>query len=194
MKRVIKTQIKRKNVKKSLFSKEEILRIPNLLTLFRLMILPFFIYYLNKSLLVSALLFLAMMLLDKVDGVVARFFGKETRFGRFFDGLADAIIMFFSLVFLWWYSYLSVFQAFSIIFVGFVGAVIVSLRIMKRVAFFTESRTYQKVAGVSIYLLIFISLFKINPIAINVIFYASMLLNIYKIYLDSRKAVEEYSK
>ncbi len=188
MKRMIK---EKKRKLKPLFSKKEILNFPNGITVFRLLLLPFFIYYLKNDAMISAVIFTAITLLDKVDGVVARFFKKETRFGRFFDGFVDSIIIFFALIYLWIYSYLNAFYVWSIIFLGFIGAVIIYVRIKKDRGFFVESRMYHKIAAGSIYLLIFVSIFRIDALVLGLIFYLTLALNIYRIFLDLREAFNE---
>jgi len=74
----------------------------NRVTLARLLILPFIIFLLytgnNLSKLFSVILFLLIMVGDKVDGIVARKLGKTTKFGKFLDSIIDKFIT--SLMFL----------------------------------------------------------------------------------------------
>ena len=70
-----------------------LLRSANLLTLSRLFLIPFFIFYFQTDMMVPALIiFLLAALTDFLDGRVARRQG-ETSFGRFMDPIADQLLM-----------------------------------------------------------------------------------------------------
>ena len=70
-----------------------LLGLANLLTLSRLFLIPFFIYYFQADMMVPALIiFLLGVLTDQLDGIVARRQG-ETSFGKFMDPIADKLLV-----------------------------------------------------------------------------------------------------
>lgn len=74
--------------------KKEIWTIPNLLSLFRLILIPVYIYiYLNatspKHYLIAAVILAVSCLTDLVDGKIARKFNMISTLGKFLDPLAD---------------------------------------------------------------------------------------------------------
>lgn len=75
-------------------------RVPNLLTLLRILIVPFvfttLLYYnpLQDSLRIwAAALFLIGSVTDALDGAIARFSNRSTELGRFLDPLADKLLL-----------------------------------------------------------------------------------------------------
>ncbi len=80
------------------------MNLPNKLTLIRVAIIPFFLFFglfcfpgewgeiLSRSL--AALLFLAAAITDFIDGKIARSRGLITDFGKFMDPLADKFLIF----------------------------------------------------------------------------------------------------
>jgi CDP-diacylglycerol---glycerol-3-phosphate 3-phosphatidyltransferase len=76
--------------------KERILNVSNLITLFRI-ILVFFVVYIilledTISYLIAFFLIIFVVVLDGIDGVVARKFNSTTEFGGIFDILGDRIV------------------------------------------------------------------------------------------------------
>ena len=75
--------------------------IPNILTLLRIIIIPFFIYYFVKAkTFVCAVLFLISGISDAADGFFARRFACESNLGKILDPIADKLsyaTVFFSL-------------------------------------------------------------------------------------------------
>lgn len=88
------------------------LNIPILLTLFRIILIPFLIlaFYSSSqwSAFFSALIFLIAAFTDMLDGYLARKLGQITRFGAFLDPVADKIMVTIALVLItehydaWW--------------------------------------------------------------------------------------------
>lgn len=74
--------------------KENILNIPNFLTILRLFLVPVFIFSMIKGyLFVTFILFFIAAATDTLDGFIARQFKIQTDFGRFIDPAADKILM-----------------------------------------------------------------------------------------------------
>ena len=79
--------------------KKERLTIPNLLSLFRLLLIPVYMtIYLNASqtrdYVVAALILAISCLTDMIDGKIARKFNMITTFGKFLDPVADKVTQF----------------------------------------------------------------------------------------------------
>jgi cardiolipin synthase (CMP-forming) len=71
-----------------------VLTIPNLLTLLRLLIIPFFLAAsLRGSFVTAFVLFVVAAVTDSFDGFVARHFNQRSRLGAFFDPAADKVMM-----------------------------------------------------------------------------------------------------
>ena len=90
--------------------KKELITIPNLLSLFRLIMIPVYIViYANGSYFVSAAILAVSCLTDMIDGKIARKFNMVTAIGKILDPLADKATQ-FSLILclsldhpvLWW--------------------------------------------------------------------------------------------
>lgn len=73
------------------------MNIPNILTVLRLFLIPFFIYFLlqdePKSRLIALLLFMIAGFSDFLDGYLARKLEQDTKLGRFLDPLADKFLV-----------------------------------------------------------------------------------------------------
>ena len=73
------------------------MNLPNALTIFRVILTPFFVYFLFSSSMYSNLYALIIFILasvtDAFDGYYARKYNIETEFGNFLDPLADKILV-----------------------------------------------------------------------------------------------------
>lgn len=79
--------------------KKEILTIPNLLSFFRLILIPvYMVIYLNaqetRDYVIAGVILAVSCLTDMVDGKIARKFNMITTFGKFLDPLADKLTQF----------------------------------------------------------------------------------------------------
>ena len=71
-----------------------VLTIPNLLTLLRLLLIPFFLAASFRGSFVTAfVLFVLAAVTDSFDGFIARHFNQRSRLGAIFDPAADKIMM-----------------------------------------------------------------------------------------------------
>lgn len=85
-------------------------KIPNILTLFRIIVIPFFIVStVAGAYKLALLLFVIAAFTDTIDGVIARKFGYVSSFGKVFDPLADKLLIASALILLtylglvyWW--------------------------------------------------------------------------------------------
>jgi CDP-diacylglycerol--glycerol-3-phosphate 3-phosphatidyltransferase len=77
--------------------RKEILNIPNMLTIGRVLIIPVVLYYLAqdtpRSSVIAMILFSAASITDAVDGWLARKWKIITRTGKFLDPLADKLLV-----------------------------------------------------------------------------------------------------
>ena len=82
---------KRKVDWKSKFTKDQILTIPNILSFFRIMLIPIIIYFycVIKSPFWALMFIFLSTLTDMVDGFIARRYNMMTDFGKFIDPIAD---------------------------------------------------------------------------------------------------------
>ncbi len=75
------------------------MNLPNKLTLFRVILIPFFVFFLlinpeSTALRVIAdLIFIVASLTDMLDGKIARKYNLVTNFGKFMDPLADKLLV-----------------------------------------------------------------------------------------------------
>jgi len=71
-----------------------ILNVPNTLTIFRILLVPIFIYLILKERLYDAtVVFVVAGITDAVDGFIARTFNQRTEFGANIDPLADKLLL-----------------------------------------------------------------------------------------------------
>tara|TARA_B100000524_G_scaffold247908_1_gene133174 strand:- start:8 stop:592 length:585 start_codon:yes stop_codon:yes gene_type:complete len=79
-------------------------KIPNILTVGRILIVPFFVlaFYLPGSYgdLTALILFIVASFTDFLDGMLARFLGEESKLGELLDPIADKIIVATALILL----------------------------------------------------------------------------------------------
>ena len=81
-----------KETKKSIFSKEQILTIPNMLSFLRLALIPVILWlYLTGELVWAAVVIVLSSITDIVDGYIARTFNMISDFGKAIDPVADKL-------------------------------------------------------------------------------------------------------
>jgi CDP-diacylglycerol--glycerol-3-phosphate 3-phosphatidyltransferase len=94
-------------------------RIPNALTIARLVVLPVFWVVLWRApdghSITAGVLFAAASLTDWFDGYLARRFQHPTRFGRLADPLADRLLIDSAVFILWWHDRLALIALIAIL-------------------------------------------------------------------------------
>ncbi|NDK31281.1 CDP-alcohol phosphatidyltransferase family protein [Nesterenkonia sp. Hz 6-5] len=74
--------------------KETFWTVPNVVTVLRLLLLPFFVYFVREGEIMTAFWILAVLgATDWLDGFIARFFNQMSTVGRWLDPLADRFAM-----------------------------------------------------------------------------------------------------
>ena len=75
------------------------MNLPNKLTLFRVILIPFFCFFLLSGLfgragsIIALIIFIVASLTDMLDGKIARKYNLVTNFGKFMDPLADKLLV-----------------------------------------------------------------------------------------------------
>lgn len=75
------------------------MNLPNKLTIFRVVLIPFFLVFLytdflgRGNLYIAAAIFIIASLTDLIDGKIARKYNLVTNFGKFMDPLADKLLV-----------------------------------------------------------------------------------------------------
>lgn len=83
--------------------KGKLKNIPNLLTVFRLLLIPVMLYYLfTDNLKIALIIYVLASATDVIDGYIARKFDMITDLGKILDPLADKLLQFAALIGLWY--------------------------------------------------------------------------------------------
>lgn len=73
------------------------MNLPNILTLFRIILIPFYIVFFNRetveSSYIAAFIFFVAGITDVLDGYLARSRSEVTKFGKFLDPIADKLLI-----------------------------------------------------------------------------------------------------
>lgn len=115
---------------KRLFEKEQIITIPNLLSLVRLLLIPVIMgLYIVKQNYVLAVVFIALSgVTDVIDGFVARKFNMVSDFGKILDPVADKLTQAAMIICLWkrydWIKWLFALFAAKEIVMGVSGVIV----------------------------------------------------------------------
>lgn len=71
-----------------------LLNVPNLLSISRVFLTPFFSYFLSKNQTIISFILLSLIVLtDALDGFIARLFYKETKIGKILDHVIDKFVI-----------------------------------------------------------------------------------------------------
>ena len=81
-----------------------VMNLPNILTIIRVVLIPFFIFFFSlsspRSAIIAAVIFLVASLTDLLDGYLARRRKEVTQFGKFLDPVADKLLIVSALILL----------------------------------------------------------------------------------------------
>ncbi len=142
---------------------DRILEAQNLITLFRLVLLPFVLLSLWH---LKIRQFLGLLTLagisDVLDGYIARKTGRVTRIGQLLDHLLDKILV-ISIIFILYIKWNFPFWAFGIIILREIGAILIGWLLLKRYKLVAKSNVLGKLAGVSFFLLTFAYILDLRP-------------------------------
>lgn len=70
------------------------MNLPNKLTVLRVIMIPFFVFfYLTGNAVIADIIFIVASLTDMLDGKIARKYNLVTNFGKFMDPLADKLLV-----------------------------------------------------------------------------------------------------
>ena len=142
----------------------------NLITLTRLVLLPFVLLSLWHLRIKQ---FLALLTLagisDVLDGYIARKTGRVTKIGQLLDHLIDKILV-ISIILILYLKLNFPFWAFGIIVAREIGALLVAGLLLKKYRFVTKSNFLGKLAGVSFFLLTFAYILRLKPYVVPLIY------------------------
>ncbi len=119
-------------IKFSSIVKDKVINIPNLITLIRLLLIPFFIISIfENETNIALIIFAAIALSDKIDGLSARLTKQVTEFGNLFDSFTDWTFILVSLIIGIYAKYVSVVYV-LLISVPFISIALLKLYFLKK--------------------------------------------------------------
>lgn len=99
------------NINNDINNNKIIMNIPNILTISRVVMIPFFVIaFCTKKVTLSTVIFIATCITDLLDGIIARKLNQTSLFGAFLDPVADKLMVAAALIMLtihfpiWWYG------------------------------------------------------------------------------------------
>lgn len=161
------------------------MNIPNILTIMRFLLIPFFAYFLYaQQYCVSIFLFLLGGLTDILDGYIARKFDLITSWGKLADPLADKLMQITALTLLTMQNKIPLFVLLIVIvketFMGIGGVLL-----YKQKNYVVSANWYGKLATVVFYFAIVMSLFKVPYNDILIFIAVIMTLFAFFMYLNN---------
>jgi len=95
----------------------EVINIPNLLTLGRILLTPVIVYFILIGQPLQALIFMALAgLTDMLDGAIAKHFNMVTKVGAYLDPLADKLMLVSTIVCLFYVDEVPLFVFLAVVF------------------------------------------------------------------------------
>lgn len=157
-------------------SSKRIFTIPNVISMFRLLLIPFFIWaYVGlKNNLLTVILLTVSGVSDVLDGFIARKFNMVSDLGKALDPVADKLTqlaMIFCLIFRYWYMIIP----FALLAVKEIVAATTGLAVIKATDRVRSAEWHGKAATVCIYLMMIMHIvwpifFKVEiPAAVSVV-------------------------
>ena len=150
-------------------NKSKALNVPNMLSLLRMVLVPFFVWAVLAmdmttlwGRLVPAIIFALTSFTDCLDGQIARRCNLVTNFGKFLDPLADKFMVFAALVaMVYRYQYLHPVFLWCTVIIMFRELAVTSLRLVAAgqsgvviaASFFGKLKTVSQIAGILIIIL-----------------------------------------
>lgn len=96
-------------IKFTSLSKDKVLNVPNLITLLRLLLIPFFVISVfEEKINIAIIIFTIIAVSDKIDGISARFMKQMTEFGSVFDSFTDWTLILVTLIIFVIANYISI--------------------------------------------------------------------------------------
>ena len=118
-------------------AKEKIMNVPNSITLFRLLLaIPLAYFIMQKNNFYMILLYSTIVVLDGVDGFIARMFKQKTKFGDHFDSFTDGFVVALMILLL----YLTARIPLYILMLVYIGAL---LRLGAMIYFYSRKLCYK---------------------------------------------------
>ena len=103
----------------------KVVNMPNLITLFRfLLIIPFVYYFLNAKLQVALIIFAIITLSDKLDGISARLMNQRTELGSGLDSFTDWTLIITTFILLTIKNYISILWVILLIIPSLISGVL----------------------------------------------------------------------
>lgn len=142
---------------KRLFCKKEFLTVPNLLSIFRILLLPVIVwlYCIKKDCITAILILLLSGITDVVDGYIARKFNMVSDFGKILDPVADKLTQGVLLICLG-LKYTVIYVLVGLFALKEILMSIIGYLIIKRKDSVNSARWYGKLNTVIIYSVIFL--------------------------------------
>lgn len=145
---------------------DKIFTIPNLLSFFRICLIPLFVwlYFKHKESGIAAVVFIVSGITDVADGFIARKFNMISDFGKFFDPIADKLTQITVLgCLIWDYPLLGI--PLGILIVKEILAATMNMLTLKKTGLVVAAVWHGKLNTVILYITIFIHI--VWPLAVN---------------------------
>ncbi len=146
--------------------KDKIFTIPNLLSFFRICLIPLFVwlYFKHKESGIAAVVFIVSGITDVADGFIARKFNMISDFGKFFDPIADKLTQITVLgCLIWDYPLLGI--PLGILIVKEILAATMNMLTLKKTGLVVAAVWHGKLNTVILYITIFIHI--VWPLAVS---------------------------
>ena len=167
----------------------DVINMPNVITTFRLFLIPLFITNLIKSNVNYALvIFTVIVLSDKLDGISARVSKQITKFGRIYDSFIDFILIVSSLIAFHITGLLGLFWILILLIppVALTITKMVHYRKLKETVSSTLGKVVVGISYVAIFSIIIDFIYKFEILVIiAVLAYSYIIIDIYKILVKS---------
>lgn len=174
---------------------ENILNLPNMITTFRLLLIPLFVTNLVKLNKDFALIILTIIILtDMLDGISARITWKITKFGRVYDAFVDFVVIVSSLIVFYITGLIELFWI-LIFAVPSITLTITRISHYRKLKEFTSGALGKIVVGiayVAVFSVIIDFVYKSEIlIIIAVLAYIYMIMDVYKIFIKNKALLKK---